>query len=137
VGTWYAIGAFLGGGIGVGLAVAGLLATSTRGLVLALVVAVALSGALAVGFGWPEVVAAGLGAVIGVVAGWVVVQGALRRGGTRLGVAGFMAAGGLLVLLLAAIPVVGYAIALGVPAYAGRIRTRQPKRFAGLRTLDK
>jgi hypothetical protein len=90
-----------------------------------------------VDFGWEEVVAAVIGAVVGVVSGWIVVQGALRRGGTRLGVAGFMAAGGVLVMLLAAIPIAGYAIAVAVPLYALRIRTRQPKRFAGLRTLDK
>ena len=137
MGDWYTIGAFLGGGIGVGLVLAGLLASSTRGLVVALVLAVAVTAPFVLGFGWLEVAAAVLGAIVGVLAGWVVVQGALRRGGTRLGVAGFMATGGLLLLLVSAIPLVGYAIGVAVPAYAARIRSRQPTKYAGLRTLDK
>ena len=137
MGDWYTIGAFLGAGIAVGLVLAGLLASSTRGLVIALVLAVAVTAPFVVGFDWIEVVAAVVGAVLGVLSGWVVVQGALRRGGTRPGVAGFMAAGGLVLFLLAAIPLLGYAIAVAVPAYAGRIRSRQPTKYAGLRTLDK
>jgi hypothetical protein len=137
VGDWYTIGVLLGGGIGIGLVLAGLLASTTRGLVVALVLAVGLTAALGLNFGWIEVGAAVIGAVVGVVAGWIVVQGALRRGGTRLGVAGLMAAGGVLVMLLSAIPAVGYAIAVAVPIYAARLRGRQPTRYAGLRTLDK
>jgi hypothetical protein len=137
VGDWYTIGVLLGGGIGLGLVLAGLLAASTRGLVAALVLAVGLSGAVGLRFDWIEGGAAVLGAVVGVLAGWIVVQGALRRGGTRLGVAGFMAGGGILLMLLAAIPAVGYAIAVAVPVYAARLRGRQSTRYAGLRTLDK
>ncbi len=137
MGDWYTIGVLLGGGVGIGLVLAGLLASSTKGLVVALVLAVGLTVPFVLGFGWMEAVAAAIGAVVGVVAGSIVVQGALRRGGTRLGIAGFMATGGLLLLLLAAIPAVGYAIAVAVPVYAARLRGRQPTRYAGLRTLDK
>lgn len=137
MGDWYTIGVLLGGGIGLGLVLAGLLASSTKGLVVALILAAGVTGALVVEFDWTEVGAAVLGAVVGVLAGWIVVQGALRRGGTRLGVAGLMAGGGFVLMLLALVPAVGYAIAVAVPVYAVRLRGRQPTRHAGLRTLDK
>jgi hypothetical protein len=137
VGTWYTVGVLLGASVGIGLVLAGLLASTMRGLVVALALAVALTVPFMLAFGWLEAVVAVLGAIVGVLCGRVLVQGALRRGGTRLGVAGLMAAGGVLLALVAAIPLVGYAIGVAVPSYAARIRNRRPARFAGLRTLDK
>jgi hypothetical protein len=137
VGSWYTIGVTLGGSVGLGVILAGLFGASTKGLLAALAVGVAITVPFVLNFETAAAVANVIGIVVGVLSGYVVVQGALRRGGTRLGVAGFMATGGLLLMLAAAIPVVGYAIAVAVPVYAGRIRTRQPKRFAGLRTLDR
>jgi hypothetical protein len=137
VGDWYTIGVLLGGGVGLGVILAGLLAVSTRGLVIAIVIGLALSGLLTLGFGWEESVAAAIGAVVGAVSGSVVVQGALRRGGTRLGVGGFMGLAGLMIMLLSGIPLVGYVLAVVVPLFAARVRGQQPTRFAGLRALDK
>lgn len=137
MGSWYTIGVLLGGGIGIGLLLAGLLASTTRGMVLALILAVAVTAAFVLAFDEVGAAAAVVGAVIGVLSGWIVVQGALRRGGTRLGVAGLMAAGGLLLALVAVVPVLGYAIGVAVPTYAARLRSRQPSTFAGLRSLDK
>ena len=127
----------LGGGVGLGVLLAGLFGPTTRGLVAALVVGIALTTPFLLGFEAEAVAAAAIGAVVGVLSGHVVVQGALRRGGTRPGVAGFMAVGGLLLVLVSAVPAVGYLVAVGVPLYAARIRVRQPARFAGLRSLDK
>ena len=137
MGGWYTIGAVLGGGVGLGVLLAGLFGPTTRGLVAALVVGIALTTPFVLGFESEAVAAAAIGAVVGVLSGHVVVQGALRRGGTRPGVAGFMAVGGLLLVLVSAVPAVGYLVAVGVPLYAARIRVRQPARFAGLRSLDK
>jgi hypothetical protein len=137
VGDWYTVGVLLGSGVGIGVILAGLLGVSTRGVVVAALIAAAGGAALTLGVGRAEALAAGIAGIIGVVAGAIVVQGALRRGGTRLGVAGFMGVAGLLLMLLSGIPGVGYVLVVAVPLYAARIRNRQPTRFAGLRTLDK
>jgi hypothetical protein len=65
------------------------------------------------------------------------VSGALRRGGTRGGTAALVAAGAILVAVLALVPVLGYLEALALPALAARLRKRAPERYAGLRTLAK
>jgi predicted PurR-regulated permease PerM len=65
------------------------------------------------------------------------VYGALRRGATRLGLAAYVGAIGILVCLVALIPVVGYVTTVGVPLLAARLRGRQAARYAGLRTLAK
>lgn len=137
MGSWYTIGVLLGGGVGLGVLLAGLFGSSTKGLVAALVVGVAVTVPFVLGFEPAEAAAAVVGAVVGVLSGHVVVQGALRRGGTRPGVAGFMAVGGLVLMLASAVPVVGYLVAVGVPVYAARLRSQRPTRFAGLRSLDK
>jgi hypothetical protein len=137
VGSWYTIGATLGAGVGLGVILAGLFGSSTKGLIGALLVGLVLTVPFVLNFETSAAVAAVIGPVIGVLSGHVVVQGALRRGGTRLGVAGFMAIGGLVLMLVSGVPGVGYLVAVGVPVYAVRLRGRQPTRFAGLRTLDK
>ena len=137
MGAWYTVGALLGSGLATGVILAGLLAVSTRGLVAAALIAAAFCMAFTLGFGWAQAVAGAIAAIVGAVAGSILVQGALRRGGTRLGVAGFMGLAGVLLYLVSVVPLVGYAIVVAVPIYAARIRNRQPTRFAGLRTLDK
>jgi hypothetical protein len=137
MGSWYTIGVVLGSGVGVGVIVAGLLAVSTRGLVAAAVVAAAVSVAFTLSFDWIYTVAGVAGAVVGVASAAVVVRGALRRGGTRLGVAGYMALAGVLVFLLAAVPLLGYVEVVALPLLAARMRGREPERHAGLRTLAK
>jgi hypothetical protein len=108
-----------------------------RGLVAAVLVAAAVSVAFTVSFDWIYVVAGVVGAIVGAASGSVVVRGALRRGGTRLGVAGYMAVAGLLLILLAGVPLLGYVEVVVVPLLAARMRSREAERFAGLRTLAK
>ena len=67
----------------------------------------------------------------------MVVRGALRRGATRLGLAAYLGAIAVLVLLLALIPIVGYVLVVVLPALVARMRGRQAARYAGLRTLAK
>ena len=138
MGAWYTIGLSLGVGVGAGVLAAGLLARGIPGIVVA-AVGGALTGALA-GFvvgDAAEVVAGAIGGPLGAVGAGQVIVGALRRGGTKGGVAFLMAAAGIVVALLALIPVVGYVVAVVVPALAARLRRRFPERYAGLRTLAK
>jgi phosphate/sulfate permease len=137
VGAWYTVGALLGFGLGLGVIASGLLAVSTRGMVAAMFVAAAVSLVFTIKFEPVHVIAAVVGAVVGAASASVVVRGALARGGTRLGVAGFMTVAGVVVFLLAAIPVVGYVETLALPLLAARMRGREPERHAGLRTLAK
>ena len=60
------------------------------------------------------------------------VTGTLRRGGTRGGTAS-SALGALVVAALAWVPVVGYLEALALPLLGARLKSRAPKRYAGLR----
>ncbi len=137
MGSWYTIGATLGASVGLGVLLAGLFGPTRKGLVGALAIGIALTVAFGLGLATAVLIACTIGVAVGVLSGYVVVQGALRRGGTRLGVAGFMTIGGLLLMLVAGIPAAGYLVAVGVPLYAARIRLRQPARFAGLRSLGK
>jgi hypothetical protein len=138
VGAWYTIGLCLGLGLGLGVIVAGLLAVNRIGTAAA-AVAGAAAGA-AVGFGiseFPETIVGGVAGFLGAVSAGAVVQGAVRRGATRLGIAAYLGAAGVLVLLLAFVPVVGYLTVVALPALALRLRGRQAARYAGLRTLAK
>jgi hypothetical protein len=137
MGAWYTIGVAVGSGIGLGVIASGLLAVSTRGLVAAALLAAAVSVALTVAFDWVYVVAAVAGSIVGAVSASIVVRGALRRGGTRLGVAGYMALAGVLLILLAGVPLLGYVELVAIPLLAARMRGREPERHAGLRTLAK
>lgn len=138
MGDWYTIGAVLGVALGLGVIAAGILATSTIGIGAAAVLGAVVGGALGLAFGdTAEIVAGVLGGVLGAAAAAVVVRGALRRGGTRLGLAAYVGAVGLVVMLLALIPIAGYVVAVVFPFLAARMRGRQAARFAGLRTLAK
>jgi hypothetical protein len=64
-----------------------------------------------------------------------VVRGALRRGGTTGGTGILVGLAGVGLAALALVPVVGYLEAIGIPAFAARLRRRQPERYAGLRSL--
>ncbi|OFW74522.1 MAG: hypothetical protein A2Y55_04055 [Actinobacteria bacterium RBG_16_68_12] len=131
------IGFSLGFGLGVGVIVSGLLAVSTRGLIAAALIAAALTAPFWINIGWIYVVADVVGAIVGAAAGSVVVRGALRRGGTRLGVAGYMALAGLGLIALSYVPLLGYVEVVAIALLAARVRRRDTKRFAGLRTLAK
>jgi hypothetical protein len=132
MGSWYWIGVFTGIGVAFGIVAA--VAAPRR-------VAAAILGAAfgaAVGYlaiGWPEAVGGAVGGVAGALGAAPVVSGALRRGGTRAGLAVFFLLGAVVVAALAFVPVIGYLEAVALPALGRRLRSRMPERYAGLRTL--
>jgi hypothetical protein len=134
----YWIGVLAGLGAAAGLVLAAALAGLRFGLVLA-----ALGAAVAAGFlglaidNWDEALGGVLGAAAGALGAGQLVSGTLRRGGTRGGTLVLLGLGAVLVAALAWIPVVGYAEALALPALGARLRSRAPRRFAGLRILDR
>ena len=138
MGSWYTIGLCLGLGLGFGVILSGLLGVNRVGIGGAVVAGVA-AGA---GFGYaigelPETIAGGVGGFLGALAAAAVVHGAMRRGATRIGVAAYVGAAGLLACLVAFVPIAGYLAAVVLPVLAARMRGRQAARFAGLRTLAK
>jgi hypothetical protein len=138
VDPWYTIGLSLGLGLGIGVVLSGLLAANRLGMGVAALLGAA--GGVLVGLGIGDVaetVAGGVGGLVGALAAGAVVQGAMRRGATRLGIAAYLGAAGALVLLLAFVPVVGYLAVVALPVLALRMRGRQAARYAGLRTLAK
>lgn len=135
---WYTIGLCLGLGLGLSIAITGVLGTNVLGIGAAAIVGAALGGSIGLLIGdTAETVAGAIGGVLGALAAAAVVVGALRRGATRFGVGAYMGALGVLVCLVALIPIAGYALAVALPVLAARLRGRQAARFAGLRTLAK
>jgi hypothetical protein len=140
MGAWYWIGVSAGLGAAAGVFVAGV---SARAAVVA--AAVSAAAGLGIGFaidawkpgGWGDVAAGAAGGFLAALGASVIVRGALRRGGTRGGTALLVALAAVAVGILAWAPVVGYLEALALPAFAARLRRRQPERYAGLRTLAK
>lgn len=138
MGAWYTIGLSLGLGLGFGVMLAGLLSVNRAGTATAAIAGTAVGAAIGYGISeFPETIAGGAGGLVGAVAASAVVQGALRRGATRLGLAAYLGAVGVLALLIAFIPVAGYVAVVALPALAFRMRGRQAARYAGLRTLAK
>jgi hypothetical protein len=132
MGNWYTIGVLVGLGAAIGVAATAVL----RRPLAALVVAGAI--AVAIGFGfwqWEEAVGGLVGAVCGSLGSVPLVEGTLRRGGTRGGTAAILGLAALVGAALAFVPVVGYLEALAVPALGARLRRRSPDKHAGLRTL--
>jgi hypothetical protein len=138
VGGWYTIGVTLGLGVGLGVILSGLLAANTVGVGAAVVVGAAAGAAIGYLIGdTPEILVGALGGLLGALSAAAVVVGALRRGATRFGVAAYLGAVGVLLLLVALVPIAGYAAAVVLPVLAARLRGREAARFAGLRTLAK
>jgi hypothetical protein len=138
VGSWYTIGLCLGLGLGLSVAITGILGANVLGIGAAAIVGAVLGGAIGLLIGdIPETIAGVIGGVLGALAAAAVVVGALRRGATRFGVGAYMGAVGVLVCLVALVPIAGYALAVVLPLLAARMRGRQAARFAGLRTLAK
>ena len=137
MGAWYWIGVAAGLGAASGLLAAGIAAR----------VAIVLGGLIGAGLGlaidlwqlgsWGDIVAGAVGGVLGALGAAVIVTGALRRGGTRGGVATLVTGAALVAAAIAFIPVVGYLEAILLPLFAARLRRRRPDRYAGLRTLAK
>jgi hypothetical protein len=138
MGDWYTIGLALGLGTAIGVLFAGLLSATPLGRAAAVVLAGA-AGALAGAMieDWTEIAGGAIGGLVSAVAAAIVVAGALRRGGTRGGLALIVAAIAAGLAVLAFVPVAGYLIALAVPVLALRLRRTQSERYAGLRTLAK
>jgi len=136
MGDWYTIGLALGLGTALGALFAGLLSATPLGRLAAVVLAGgagAVVGMLIEDAG--EIVGGAIGGVAGAAAAVVVVTGALRRGGTRFGLALLVAAAATGLAGLALIPGAGYLEALALPAVAARLRRTQADRYAGLRSL--
>jgi hypothetical protein len=138
MGDWYTIGLALGLGTAIGVLFAGLLSATPLGRAAAVVLAGA-AGALAGAMieDWTEIAGGAIGGMVSAVAAAIVVAGALRRGGTRGGLALIVAAIAAGLAVLAFVPVAGYLIAAAVPVLALRLRRTQSERYAGLRTLAK
>ena len=135
---WYTIGLALGLGLALGVILSGLIAVNTAGLGAALVVGTGVGLVVGVAIGESaEAIAGAVGGFLGALSAAAVVFGARRRGATRMGLAAFVGMGGILIALLALIPIVGYVQAIVLPLLAARMRGRQAARFAGLRTLAK
>ena len=138
MGSWYTIGLCLGLGLGIGVALVGILGSNVIGVGVGAFVGAAAGAAIGFAIGdTVELIAGALGGFLGALAAAAVVHGALRRGGTRIGIAAYVGVLGLLICLLALIPAVGYVEAVAIPLLAARMRGRQAARFAGLRTLAK
>jgi hypothetical protein len=132
MGAWYWIGVLAGVGAALGVAAAAV----TSRWPLAAVIAAVVGGVLGfVVWGLPEAIAAVIGGVAGAAGAAPVVAGALRRGGTRGGLALFVLLGALVVAALAFVPVLGYVEVVALPLLGLRLRSRMPERYAGLRTL--
>lgn len=137
MGAWYWIGVSAGLGAAIGVLVAGFAARAAA-------IAGVLVGA-GVGYAvdawqpgsWGDVVSAAVGGLLAGLGAAVIVRGALRRGGTRGGTAILVAGAALVAAGLAFVPAVGYLEAIALPAFAARLRRREPERYAGLRTLAK
>lgn len=145
MGGWYWIGVSVGLGTAAGVLLAGVLTGLFGAARWALLVAGALAGAagaaIGVGIdsiepgGWANVIGGVVGAFAGTLGAAQIVAGALRRGGTRFGVAALVALGAIGLGALALVPVVGYLEALALPTLAARLRRRMPDKHAGLRSL--
>jgi hypothetical protein len=138
MGAWYTIGLSLGLGLGLGVILTALLGVNAPGLVVAAVAGTGVGALVGLAVGdSPETVAGGTGGLLGAVCAAVLVVGAVRRGGTRFGLAALLGVGGIVVALIGLIPLLGYLEAVVLPLVAARMRSRQAPRFAGLRTLAK
>src|SRR6478672_8160393 len=137
MGAWYWIGVSAGLGAAIGVLVAGFAARGAAvvGLLVGAGVGYAID-AWQPGT-WGDILAAALGGALAGLGAAVIVRGALRRGGTRGGTAILVAGAALVAAGLAFVPAVGYLEAVALPAFAARLRRRQPERYAGLRTLAK
>ncbi len=132
MGSWYWIGVLAGIGVALGMFAAGIVLRWPIAAALGGVAAVAIAIAV---FAWPEAVAGGAGAVAGAFGTAIVATGALRRGGTRGGVALLVGVASIAGAALAFVPVVGVLEAVAMPVIALRLRRKTPERYAGLRTL--
>jgi hypothetical protein len=132
----YWVGVFLGVGVGIGVALAGILGGTRLRFAIAAVLGAAIGAGLGVALaGIEDAIAGGVGGVLGAAGARQLVSGTVRRGGTRAATAVLTALAGLVLALLAFVPVLGFLEGVAVPALGLRLRRREPARYAGLRSL--
>jgi hypothetical protein len=132
MGEWYTIGLSVGLGVAIGILAAGVFPRRYIAPLLAAVVGLGI-GLLVEN--WQEALAGFVGGFLGGLGATPIVRGALRRGGTRGGIAAIVGGAAVVAAALAFVPVVGYLMAVALPALGLRTRSREPDRHAGLRTL--
>jgi hypothetical protein len=140
MGAWYWIGVAAGLGVGAGIALGALLPEGRPGVAAGIAAVLGVAAGIGIGHlagGWPEAAGGGSGGLLGAVSAVPIVAGALRGGGTRLGVAALVALAGLAAAALGFVPGLGYAEAAAAPILALRLRRRGGQRYAGLRILAK
>jgi len=140
VSSWYWIGVAAGIGAGVGIALGALLPEGRTGLLAGVAALLGVAAGIGVGQlvgGWAEAAGGGSGGLLGAVSSVPIVAGALRGGGTRLGVAAIVTLAGLGAAALGFVPGLGYLEAVAAPVLALRLRSRGGRRYAGLRILAK
>ncbi|HEY7603098.1 MAG TPA: hypothetical protein VH760_02465 [Gaiellaceae bacterium] len=140
MGSWYWIGVAAGLGLAAGVAIGALIPQGRRGVTVGLAALLAVAAGLGIGLlvgDWPEAAAGAIGGVLGAVASALIVSGALRGGGTRLGLAVLVVVAALGLAALAFAPAIGYVEAVVVPLFAARASRRGSGRYAGLRILAK
>jgi len=140
MGSWYWIGVAAGLGLGAGVAIGALIPGGLRGASAAVAAILAVAAGIGLGFlvgDWAEAAAGAIGGLLGVSASVPIVAGALRRGGTRLGLAVVVALAGVVLAAVAFVPALGYVEAVVVPLLAVRVGRRGTGRYAGLRILAK
>jgi len=143
MGLWYWIGVAAGLGTASGVLLSGLPLRRTVPAVDALA-AVLVGGVVALSVAgphrghWSDVAAGAIGGGAAYVGAAIIVAGAFRRGGTRVGLAVIMFGIAFVFVGIALIiPAAGFVEAIAVPTLAWRLRRMQPERYAGLRTLAK
>lgn len=132
MGAWYWIGVLAG--IGAALGVASSVRVRTVSVPAAVIVVIAVAF---VAKGWPEAIAGVIGVTLGFIGSAPLITGAMRRGGTGLGVSLIIGAFAIVLVGLAFVPVLGYVEAVALPALGLRLRRRRPDTHAGLRSLTK
>jgi hypothetical protein len=140
MGSWYWIGVAAGLGAAAGVAIGALVPQGRLWLTLGLAALLAVAAGVGIGLlvgDWAEAAAGAIGGLLGAVGSVLVVSGALRGGGTRLGVAVLVAVAALGLAALAFVPALGYVQAALVPLLAARASRRGSGRYAGLRILAK
>jgi len=142
MGWWYWIGVSVGFGMAAGVLMSGLPFRRTLPAVDALS-ALVIGGLVGLSVAgphrghWSDVAGGAVGGVCAYLGAVVIVAGAFRRGGTRLGLAVIMFGIAFVAAGIALIPAAGFVEAIALPALAFRLRRLQPERYAGLRTLAK
>lgn len=136
VGWWYTLGVCTGLGVALGVLFAGALSSSRIGMLSAAVLGIAAGTVVGVFlWDWLEAAGGGVGGALGALGAGQLVQGTLRRGGTRAGTALLVALGAVVLGALAFVPILGYLEAIAVPLLGARLRHHAPERYAGLRSL--